>query len=63
MKVVKVRIRATGEEINAIYAPTGAGHLRYHIGNKPYSDRKFDKLFEIVKEEGQLTDQTIKPKI
>ena len=50
---MKIIVKATGEIKVAIYATTSAGHKRMNVDGKFYTDKQFDKLFEIIKEDAK----------
>jgi hypothetical protein len=49
MKATKVRDRKTGEIYFAEYGHNSKGNLRYWVCGKFYSDKLFDKTFEILR--------------
>lgn len=49
MKTLYVINKTTGERTTAQYAPNSRGNLRMWVNGKFYSDKQFNKLFNIVK--------------
>lgn len=45
---MKIRVKSTGEIKYAVYATTKTGNKRYNVDDKFYTDKQFDKTFEII---------------
>jgi len=44
----KIKVKATGQIITAIYAPNRKGNLQYNVNGKFYNDKQFNRLFKVI---------------
>lgn len=47
---MKAKNKKTGEVVTVMYEPNRLGNMRIWVNGKFYSDKEFDKKFQIVKQ-------------